>query len=161
MKVFIKNKLISLGGSLEVFNEQKEIIYKIKGKIISPTRKKKMYDKNRNLLYTIRNKFWHFFVNKVFVYDANNNKIATLVKNKFSINKNFEIQTETGLIEIKGEFFKRNSQILKDGVQIGIVHDDFNFIADTFTLEAEEQDIPFLVALVVALDNLRDKAREN
>ena len=33
MKLYIKNKLISLGGGSEVLNENKEPVFKVKGKM--------------------------------------------------------------------------------------------------------------------------------
>ena len=44
MKVYIKNKFMSLGGSSTVVDENKQPIYKVKGKIISITKKKKIKD---------------------------------------------------------------------------------------------------------------------
>ena len=40
MKFYVKNKFLSWGGSSEVLNENKEPIYKVKGKVFSITRKK-------------------------------------------------------------------------------------------------------------------------
>lgn len=39
MKVYIKNKIISWGGGSTVLDENKNEIYKVKGKVFSPTRK--------------------------------------------------------------------------------------------------------------------------
>ena len=86
MKVYIKNKLISLGGSSEVLNENQEPIYQVKGKWISITKKKKMYDMEDKLLYTIRNKYWTFFCDKVMVFDADGERVAIIKKSKWSWN---------------------------------------------------------------------------
>lgn len=161
MKVFIKNKLISLGGSSEVFDEEQKPIFKIKGKVVSPTKKKFMYDMQGNLLYTIRNRFWNMFANKVFIYDANNQKVATIKKGKWSFSQKYKIEDCVDSMEIQGKFFSRTSQIMRNGQQAGVIVRDFTIFNDAFTLEAEEKDIPFLTALVIAFDNIKDKIQND
>ena len=63
-------------------------------------------------------------------------------------------------MEIDGKFFTGMSNIIKNGQQIGVIHREFSFMNDCFSLEANEEDIPFLTALVVAFDNLLDKKDE-
>ena len=62
MRVYVKNKLTSLVGSSDVLNEQDQVVFKIKGKFLSPTHKKRIYDVNNSLLYTVRDKYFTFFV---------------------------------------------------------------------------------------------------
>ena len=157
MKVFIKNKLISLDGSSEVFDEENKMIYEVKGKLISPTKKKQMYDKDGNLLFTIRNKYWTMFYDRVFIFDAEKNKIATIKKGKWSFNRKYVIEDCVDSMEIQGKFFKRTSQILRNGQVVGSITNEFSLAKDSFSLEADEKDIPFLTALVIAYDNIIDK----
>ena len=157
MKVYIKNKLISLGGSSEVLNEQNQTIFKVKGKIFSPTKQKKMYDMEGNLLYVIRNKFWKFIANKVFVFDAEKTLVATIKKGKWSYNSDFEIEDTPDEMKIDGKFFSRKSKILKNEETVATINREITFIKDAFCLEADEKDIPFFTALVVAFDNMKDK----
>ena len=156
MKVFIKNKLISIEGSSEVLNEQQEVIYKIEGKLISPTKKKRMYDKDGNLLYTIRNKWFTFFKHKTFVIDANKTRVATIVKNKWSFNHKYKIVDCLDEMEINGKFFSRTSTILKNGQEVATITREALALTDCFVLEANEEDIEFLTALVIAFDNIVD-----
>lgn len=156
MKVYIKNKF-SLGGSSEVYNENNETVFIIKGKVFSPTKKKLMCDKEGKVLYIIRNRYWNMFANKVFIYDANKEKVATIKKGKWSFNQKYQIEDCVDSMEIQGKFFSRTSQIMRNGQQAGVIVRDFTIINDAFTLEAEEKDIPFLTALVVAFDNIKDQ----
>ena len=161
MKVFIKNKLISLGGSSEVKNEQGEPVFTVKGKFISPTKKKKMYDMQGNLLYVIRNRYWNFLYNKTFVYDANNIRVATVKKNKWSVTRKFEIEDTPDAMSIEGKFFGLTSKILRNETQVGTITREITLVRDSFALEADEKDIAFLTALVVAFDNLQDKRQKD
>ena len=40
---------------------------------------------------------------------------------------------------------------------MGKIKRQFTIINDAFELEAKEEDIPFLIALVIAIDNITDK----
>ena len=159
MKVYIKNKILTLGGSSEVLDEQKQPIYKVQGKVLSPTKKKFVYDMQGNLLYIVRNRWFNVFVNKTYIFDSEKVKIATIVKNKFSLSRNYKIKDCVDNIEIQGKFFGRTSDILRNGEEIGLITREFTMINDAFTLEANQEDIPFLTALVVALDNIVDKRK--
>ena len=157
MKLFIKNKLVSLGGSSTVTNENGEDVFIVEGKAFSPTKKKLIYDKNHNLLYIVRNRWFNFFADKVFVFDNENNKLATIKKGKFSFNHKFAIEDCDDEMSIDGKFFSRTSQIMRNGEVAGVITRDVTIINDAFILEADEKDIPFLTAIVIAFDNIKDK----
>lgn len=157
MKVFIKNKLISLAGDSQVVNEQGEAIFKVKGKVVSPTRKKFIYDMQDKLLYVVRNKYWNFFANRVFIYNDKNERVATIKKSKWSFNFKYQIEDCVDSMSIQGKIFSGKNFIIRNEEQIGEINREFSLFADSFMLEAQEQDIPFLTALVVAFDNLKDQ----
>lgn len=156
MKVYIKNRVFSLGQGSSVVDENKNALFDVKGRAISITRKKFIYDANGQLLYSIRNKWINFFVHKAFIYDASGSKIATVKDKWFNVNQEYFVMGYKDEIKIQGKFFGLTSQILRNGNVIGTVRRQITFIADAFELEADERDIPFLIALVVALDNIHD-----
>ena len=157
MKVYIKNRVFSLGQGSSVVDENKNALFDVKGRAISITRKKFLYDANGQLLYSIRNKWINFFVHKAYIYDASGSKIATVKAKWFNVNQEYFVLGYKDEIKIQGKFFGLTSQILRNGNVIGTVRRQITFIADAFELEADERDIPFLIALVVALDNIHDK----
>lgn len=69
---------------------------------------------------------------------------------------NFEIEGLDSDMMIEGNFFGLTSKILKNGEALGTITRDLNMLEDHYTLEANEQDIPFLIALVIAVDNITD-----
>lgn len=160
MKVYIKNQLISVGGGSDVLDENYQPIFNVKGKVVTITKKKKIYDVQGNLVYTVRNKYWSLFSHKVLVYDANGDRVATLKKGKFSIGEKYKILDTEDKMSIEGRIFGRTSQIMKNGQPVATVIRDFTVINDAFTLEADEKDIPFFTALVIAFDNIKDKIQE-
>lgn len=44
---------------------------------------------------------------------------------------------------------------------MGSINRQLTIITDAFELEANEEDIPFLIALTIALDNITDKKYKN
>lgn len=158
MKVFIKNKLVSLRGSSTVTDENNQNVFVVKGKLFSPTRKKRICDMEGNKLYKVRNKWFNFFSHKAFIYDSNGHKIAC-VKHPFFSAKKFLIQGYEDEIIIDGDFFSLQSTIMKNGEVMGTINREFTIVRDSFCLEGAEEDIPFLIALVIAIDNIQDKIR--
>ena len=59
----------------QFWDEQGNKLFKIKGKIFSPTNKKIVCDPSGNKLFVVRNKFWHFFRRSAFVIGADGEKL--------------------------------------------------------------------------------------
>jgi len=55
MKFFVKNKVFSWGGGSKVYDETGKELFKVKGKVFSITRKKKIYSLDKELLYIVKN----------------------------------------------------------------------------------------------------------
>lgn len=161
MKVYIKNKLISIGGSSTVTDENKEVIFKVKGKWLSPTRKKLIYDKDGNLLFIVKNKLINWFVHKAYILDSNKNKIATVKEKYLNLKGEYFISDHPDEIKIEGKFFSLNSQILKNGEVMGSINRAVMSLTDCYELDAKKEDLPFLVALIIAVDNIKDKHTDN
>ena len=157
MKVYIKNKIWSLGGGSSVVNENKEDVFKVKGRVFSVTRVKYVCDKEGNRLFKVRNKWFNWFVHKAYIYDANKNKIATVKDKWFNVKQEYFVLGYKDEIKIQGKFFGLTTQILRNGEVIGTIRRQITIFADAFELEANEEDMPFLVALVIAIDNITDK----
>lgn len=79
----------------------------------------------------------------------------------FNVNQEYFVLGYKDEIKIQGRFFGTNSQILKNGEVIGSINRQLTIIIDAFELEANEEDIPFLIALTIALDNITDKKYKN
>ena len=157
MKLFIKNKVFTLGGASFVLNEAGEKVYSVKGKLFSPTRKKIIKDMQGETLYKVRNKWFNFFFNKAYILDAENVKVAKVTNDGIL---GFKLADyPDNIVVSRGLKWKR--EISKNGVCIGSVARDFDFFRDAYVLEInDDEDIPLFVALVIAIDNIRDKDRD-
>ena len=155
MKVFIKNKLVSWGGGSDVTDINGAPVYRVKGRVFSIGRKKVMCDLQGNTLYIIRNRWLNPIRHKTYIKDADGNRVATVYSKAFDLTRLYADST-TGQYTVQGKFFSFSSTILRDGVPVGVLQRQFTVIADAFSLEASPEDMPFMTALVIALDNLSD-----
>ena len=155
MKVFIKNKLVSWGGGSDVTDISGSPVYKVKGRVLSIGRRKIMCDLEGNTLFVIRNRWFNPIRHKTYIKDAEGNRVATVYSKAFDLTRLYA-DTEKGQYTIQGKFFALSSTILRDGVPVAILERQFTVVADAFSLEASPEDMPFMTALVIALDNLCD-----
>lgn len=165
MKLFVKNKYISLGESSYVLDEDKNKIFKVKGKIFSPTRKKKIYDMDGELQYVVRNKFWKLFKTSTLIYDADNELVAKLSNSDWDFKNKFVLEGGDEDVTISGNLIQFPSiklQVTKKDKVIGTITKDFNLFRDTFSIDVDDtEDAAFLVALVISIDNIWDSRRRN
>ena len=163
MQVSIRNKWISLrGGSTVKDMNEKDVLY-VKGKFFTFTRKKFVQDMSGNLLYTVRNKFWTFFVRKALVYDKDGNQVAFMKKKFWSFHDHYFIETKLGQMEIRGNILCFDYHISLKGKEIGHVSRKIS-LRDSFVLDLDDEykkELPFFVALVIAIDNITDQRRQD
>lgn len=161
MQVSIRNKWISLRGSSTVKDMNEQDVLRVKGKFFTFTRKKFVQDLEGNLLYTVRNKFWTFFVRKAMVFDKDGARVAYIRKKFFSLHDHYIMKTKLGDIDIRGNILCFDYHISLNGKEIGHVSRKIS-LRDSFVLTIDDdQDLPFFVALVIAIDNITDARREN
>ena len=158
MKFYVKNKLMSLKGSSNVYDENNQDIYKVKGKFFSITNKKRITDLNGNVLFYVKNKLFNFFFHSSFILDANKHKIAK-VKNRF-FRTGFDLIGYEDAISVDRHSITGYS-VIKNGEKVGTVKNPVITLTDTYEVEVDSQeDVPFMVALIIAIDNVIDNIRK-
>lgn len=161
MELIIRNKWISLGGSSEVKDVNGNDVFKVKGKVFSFTQKKFLTDLEGNTKFIIRNKFWHLFVYRAFILDPEENVKATLRRKVFSLRDRYFVESDLGNLEVVGNILQFNYKIILDGREIGHVARKVS-LRDSFVLTVEDSfDPAFMVALVIAIDNITDRRDSN
>lgn len=108
----------------------------------------------------MRNKWFNWFVHSTYVYNAQKEKVARVKDKFFSVKGDFFVEGYMDEIKIDGQFLSYTSNIVKNGEVIGTIRRQITLIADAFELEANEEDMPFLIALIIAIDNIIDKKRK-
>ena len=162
MKLTIKNHLFSLKGGSNVTDEDGNKVCRVKGKWLSFTKKKKILDNDGNLQYVVKNKMWHFVNHSTFVYDDEKNKVVAVIQKPFSFKEPYSLESYTDDVKFTGEtkrFPRVNFDVEKNGKKIGHIQKDYDMFRDAFSVEVfDEKEIYFLVAIVIALDNVIDKS---
>ena len=166
MKYIIKNKILSLGGSSSVKDEEGNDLFYVKGKIFSLRRIKTIQDLNGQVLFKVRNKLISFFFPKVHLLDAEGNEILLLKKRDlFGLRQDFELVTvncEGHNYSIQGDYIGRNYSICDNGIPVAHIRRNFNLAVDSFWLETEmTENAALYVAIVIALDNYGDKRQKD
>lgn len=157
MKILVKNKMVSWGGNSTVTDENGKELFKVKGKVLTFRNTKKIYDLNGNLLYIVRNKFFHFFTRAAFIYSAEKQKLAKLKNRAFK--NGYDVLGYGDEISIDG-WLVEGCTIFKNGEAIGTVSGKILALSDTYQVEVNDsEDIPFIVAMIIAMDNVNDKSR--
>ena len=156
MKVFIKNKLVSWGGGSDVTDISGNPVYKVKGRVLSIGRRKIMCDLEGNTLFRHPQPLGS---TPSATRPTSRTRRATgspPCTARRSTSPVFMRTPKKGQYTVQGKFFALSSTILRDGVPVAILERQFTVVADAFSLEAPPEDMPFMTALVIALDNLCD-----
>ena len=161
MELAIKNKWISLGGSSTVQDLQGNDVLKVKGKIFTFTAKKYIMDLDENVKYVVRNKFWRLFQRKAFIEDAEGNKIAMVRRKIFSLHDHYYVYSSLGDLQIRGNILAFDYHITLNGEEIGHISRKIS-LRDSFVLSIDDKfDYVTFVALVIAIDNITDRRRQD
>lgn len=157
MRVIIKNKFFSVGGSSTVKDENGNDAFFVKGRMFSPTHVKWVCDLEGNKLFKVRNRWFNWFAHKAYVYEGKT-KVAKVKHPMFSVKK-FIVEGYADEILINGDFFSLKSSIMKNGEVAGVINREITIVNDAFSLDASDEEMPFMIALVIAIDNITDKIR--
>lgn len=152
--LYIKQKFVSIGDKYNVLDQNGNVVFKVKSKLISPFyRKKYLYDANENLVMTLRRKVWDILPNYI-ISDCDGKDICRLRKS-FSITHKFSCIGIQDDIKLNGDLFSWDYQIYKNNILTGAVTKKIFNIRDSYTLSIEDpSDAAFFVSCVIAIDNL-------
>ncbi len=157
MRLFIKNRVFSITGSSKVYNEAGEIEFIVKGSVFSPRRKKKICTPGGEVLYVVKNKLLNFYTHRSWVFSPDGEKLAEVSNKGFSIS--FQVDGYDDQINVQGHWFQR-AELFKNGIFCGYLNRSYqrasDLFRDAFELNVFDQDVPFWVALVIAIDNILD-----
>lgn len=160
MKLIVKNKFFSPLGSSYVVDEDKNKRYRIKG-TIGFTNKKRIYGMDKVLRFKVRNKLISPINSRVYIYNHAGVKVATVSSNRYDFKNRYEVVSDTDNYVMSGNLFQfpdMKLEITKNAEKIGTLTKKFNIARDVFVVEASSADEEaFLIALVIAVDNIIDR----
>lgn len=158
MKLFVKEKLLSMHNRYYIYNENEELEYEIESKVISIGDKTTIYDKNHNVVAYIEQELFHFMPHYN-VYIESEYKYQ--IKKKFKMFKNdYEL---SNLYKVAGSIFNLNFTIINNyGKEIALVNRSFLSIGDKYQIEIlDEKDIYTILTIIVAITNDVDREQAN
>ena len=158
MKIIVKNKFVSWGGSSKVEDEAGNSLYSVRGKAFSWTKKKRLLSNDGRVLYRIRNKWPTFIMHSAFICDSQDNVICK-VKMNLSFKQMYVFEQTSENIQVSG-YILDGMQVVRNGVYIGTIKKEFWALRDYYVLDVPNgQDPTFLIALTIAIDNIHDKSQ--
>lgn len=157
MKMFIKNKFFTMSGNSTVKDENGRDLFKLKSSFFSIRRKKRIFDLDGNLKYYVKNKLLNFFTRSTYIYSADKQKLAKLKNRAFK--SGYDVLGYGDEIKIDGWLYS-GCTIYKNGEAIGKVSAKVISLADNYEVEVgDNEDAAFIVAMIIAMDNVRDRSR--
>ena len=156
MKLYAKEKLMSLHNRYFIYNEFEEIQYEIESKAISIGAKTTIYDKYHNTVAYIEEEVLHLMPHyNVYI----NNALQYHIKKKFHFfNNDYELSNN---YNVEGSTFNMNFSILNNqGKLIATVERALLSLGDKYEINIlDENDITTILTKIVAITNDIDRAQ--
>ncbi len=153
-KLYIKQKVFSLGGHFSVKDENQEDQYMIEGSFLSIPKVFTIKDLNDQVIGTITKKIFSFLPKFFIAVDGKEEMVIekqlTFFKAKYRI--------ESEQLEIQGDWWDKHFEILRNGERIAAVNEKWFTWGDTFEVEIYEQALEHAIILVViAIDFVKQE----
>ena len=152
MKLYIKQRVFSLGDKYNIYNEGQQLIYHVKSQLFSFGAKLFLMNQRDEEQYFIKQKIT-LFLKRYEIYKGD--LLCASIEQKLGFFKSqISINSSYGDFEVIGNLWGLDYEIQKDGVYFGAVHKAFLSWGDSYELDIpEETDPAFFAAVVVAIDN--------
>lgn len=152
MKLYIQQKVFSIGDKYNIFDEQNRPIYQVEGEVFTLGAKIHLYDLNRRELYYIEQKVLSFLpVYRVF----QGSQLRAEIQKEFTFFTNdLTINSSMGQYVLTGDFMAMSFSITHNGKLVGSIHKEWFTFGDCYELNiADGADPAFFSAMVIAIDN--------
>ncbi|NLU32514.1 MAG: hypothetical protein GXX04_07830 [Clostridiaceae bacterium] len=152
MKLYIKQKVFSLGDRYYVFDENQRPVFTVQGQIFTIGAKIHIYDITGQELYYIERRLFRLLP-EYHIFCGDNH--CAIVKKEFSLFRpRLAIQSQYGDYTIEGSLFGMDFVIYNEGIPVGEVHKKWFAFGDSYELDViDPNNAAFFSALVIAIDN--------
>lgn len=152
MKYILSQRLLAIGNDFTILDENKDIIYRVDGKVLTIGEKLHFTDKNNNKLFKIKKKLLR--LKETYVIEKDGEVYATLKKDLINIvSDKFEIETPYGDIRVKGDFIDYDYKFKLNKTEIAKVSKKIIAIRDKYVVETKNFEDPTLIlACAVIID---------
>ncbi|WP_368654628.1 LURP-one-related/scramblase family protein [Ornithinibacillus sp. 4-3] len=148
-QLFIKQKVFSLGEKFTVKDEQENDVYFVEGSFMQIPKVFSIMNEIRDEVAHITKKVFTFLPK--FEVEVDGRNILTIKKELSFLKARYSI--EAADIEVQGNWWDMDFQIIHQGEVIGQVKKEWFTIADSYTVQVVDEEMEAIViAIVVAID---------
>lgn len=153
-ELYIQQKLFTLGERFSVKDKNDEDAYWIEGSFMKVPKTFSVMDIRRNELAQITKKVWSFL--PTFFVDVVGEEQITIRKEFTFLKAKYHIEAKG--IEVQGNWWDMNFQVLKHGEIVGAVQKKWLSFADHYILSIYDEEMEaLLISLVVAIDYVKSQ----
>lgn len=158
MKYYMKSKLFKIKEDFWIRNEYEEDVFFIDKKFLSIGLQFDII-KNGSIIYSVKEKLLTFMSNYEIL---ENNKVVAVVDQKLTFLKdNIKINSKYGDLTVKGDIFGIDYEIFQGNKVIATTSKEIFAFTDNYSVNINFEDEAFILCLVVIIDNIKDKRKNN
>ncbi|MEO4052283.1 LURP-one-related family protein [Solibacillus sp. CAU 1738] len=148
-QLYIKQKVFSISGKFTVKDQQEKDVYFVEGSFMQIPKTFSILNNKRDEVALITKKIFSFLP-KFFV-EVNGREVLT-IKKEFSFFK-ARYTIDAASIEVQGNWWDMNFQVLQYGEVIGTVSKEWFTWGDSYKVQIINEEMEtIMIALVVAID---------
>lgn len=159
MRYYIKSKLFKIKEDFWVKNNKGEDSYFIDKEFFSFGLQFRVIE-NNNEIYKVREKLLKFMPSYE-IYDGNDNIIGRVKKQLTFFKDSIFVESNYGDFEIQGDFWHYSYRINHNGRTIAVIDKEVLSFTDNYYVDINYENNPFIIALVIIIDNIIDKHNNN
>lgn len=150
---YIKQKLISIRDKFTIKDDKENDCFYGKSKLIAATKTIDLFDNNDQLLYKIKKKIFSFLP-KFYVYEKDTKTVAAFAAAKFTFFRpKYKVTINDEEYSVSGNMFAWDFLISRGNITVATISKKIFAIRDHYTVSIlEGENEPLLLAIVLILD---------
>ncbi|WP_182199533.1 LURP-one-related/scramblase family protein [Paraliobacillus salinarum] len=153
-KLYMRQKVFSLGGKFTVKNKSDQDKYMIEGSLFSVPKTFTIIDANENVIGKITKKVFSFLP-KFFV-EVDGEEMITIQKEFSFFKARYRIDARN--IEVQGDWWDKNFEVMSRGEVVGQVVEKWFAWGDTYEVTIFDETLEhIIISLVVAIDFVKQQ----
>jgi len=149
MKLYMKQKVFSWGDSFNIYDENQETMYMVKGEVFSIGKKLHLYNTQQNELSYIHQKVLSFLPR--FYVNQNGRDVAEVVKELTLFNQKYRVEGPGWYVE--GDFLAHDYNIYSNNRPIASIVKKWFTWGDTYEIDIDDEvDEVMVLSIVLIID---------
>ncbi len=152
MKLYIKQKVFSIGDRYNVTDGDGNVIFSVQGEIFTWGSKLHIFDASGSEVFFITRKLLRFMPE--YAIYSGGVQCATIHKRFTLFSHSISIESQYGMFEINGDIWGMCFDIMCNGSLLGRIDKKWLSWGDSYCLAVQDDsNAAFFVAIVIAIDN--------